>query len=1481
MNDDTSTGPAASVLLHLADAQAPGEAVPAHRLPFFSVAIGASAGGVEALVRLFGAFGAETRTGCCFIVVMHLAPDRKSQMVELLGRATTMPVVEASDGQAPQADHVYVIAPACYLQLHAGRFVVTPIVKRPPEPMAVNQLMISLASDQGENSIGVILTGSDGDGTLGLKAIKSEGGMTIAQAPGTAAYEGMPRTAIASGHVDLQLPIEQMPAAIAAYVRGAGGDAAAVRALEPARLDSVLGMIHRQLGLDFEGYKTPMLYRRIRRRMGLSRCATLDDYLRTLADSPTELDALAADFLIGVTEFFREPLAWQALAQQVLPAILRRHADATELRAWVAACSTGEEAYSMAMLLQEAAESAGRQLHIQVFASDVDKRALDIGRRARYPRSIQHTVDPARLKRFFREADGGYQVRKELRQLVTFAQQNVITDPPFSRMDVVSCRNLLIYMQSPLQRRVLQLLHFALRPGGYLMLGKSESAAGQSTLFTSEVGGSHIFQRLAPPRPLELEFRLPVNPPRGGTGPADEWRAGRTPAHASAVQQALAQAGAAPDVAAVVTDAEGNALYFHGTVDRFLRRPDATQHAHWWELLDGALRVAVLAALRKVAADGQAQRLRPAAAAAGSEGTSPGPEVRVAPLEVAGEQRRLLLVSFHGDAAQPPAAAAADADSLQEQLRRTRLELHTAIEELESANEELKVANEEAISTNEELQSTNEELATSKEELESVNEELLAVNQQLELKVRELETVNEDLGNLLASTSIPTIFLDEQMRIKRFTPAATRLFQLIATDLNRPLTDIASVCDMDAIVRDARQVLEQLGSLESETAARDGGVFLRRTTPYRTHDGRIAGVVVTFTDIARLKAAAAASGRLAAVMQASHDAIVVHDLGGRILVWNRGAERMYGLSEAEALHDTLDALLDAPAYAAYADEIARVRGGAAPRAVEVQRRTRAGRRLDVSATVSLVKGEDGADDTLAWIERDISAPKAAGQALRESERRFRTLADSAPVLIWMADRDGVIEFSNQSFASFVGLTARRLTGRKLAELVHRDDADAFARSLAGLQPGAARHESALRLTTRFGGTRWVKCIATWRRGAGAEGEQLMGSMVDIDEQVAAQAELQIAARRKDEFLAMLGHELRNPLVPIRNAAAVLKSVAGQNPQLTWVHDVLVRQVGHVTRLVEDLLDLSLVTRGTLTLHLEPVDLRHALRSAVDAVRSLVRRRRHRLDLDLGDEPVWVEGDAIRLVQVFDNLLSNAAKYTDEGGRLWLTLRVQGDEALVRVRDNGLGISAAALPQIFELFVQDERSIDRSQGGLGIGLALVRRLLELQGGTVVARSEGPGRGAEFEVRLPRLLPPPASAPDVEPDRAREGGRVLIVEDDPDVGESMAVLLRLYGYAVELAHDLEQALQHAREFRPQAVLMDLGMPVHDGFDVARRLRALPEMADAAVFIGVSGFGRPEDLQRSREAGFVHHLVKPVDPDELDRLLRGLLRRDADAP
>ena len=1149
-------GPQGTVAL--ADAQALDAESPDKRLPFHTVVVGASAGGVETLMRFFESM--PSTTGCAFLVVMHLLADRESMLATLISRKTRMSVVQAEHDVPLQPDGVYVVPPGVYMEIHDGRIRLHPIGRRGPKATGVDHCMTSVAGDQMDRAIGIVLTGLDSDGTIGIKAIKAEGGFTIAQLPSEAPHPDMPRSALATGLVDCELAVEAMGQAIVDYI---SNDATRQQAAQSSQqvdderaLLNVLEILRAQTGLDFRGYKSAMLFRRVHRRMNITRTDSMRRFASLLQDNPEETSALAKDFLISVTEFFREPDSWSALAQDVLPQLLRAKAAGASVRVWVPACATGEEAYSMAMVLLENAQVQEGRLKIQIFATDIDDVALDYARRGFYPASIEKSVGMARLQRFFNKTADGYQVRKDLRDTVVFAGQNVVNDPPFSRLDVVSCRNLLIYMGPELQAQLIQMFHFALEVDGVLALGKSETVGSSAPLFVLASSRAHIYRRVGPARAVPIAATPQPTRAREGAG-QPKTHANSMTDYSRLMRDALLEQRVA---AAVIVDHHGNALYFYGKVHAYLAQPEGLPTTDLFAMVREELRPQLRGAVHK--AYTSRERVETSASMHVSDQGEHLVRLQVTPLE-ADPHSDMLLITFErterrGESVQATAPQDAVAlRSMEDELRTTKRELRSAIEELESANEELKVANEEAMSMNEELQSANEELETSKEEVQSINEELTTVNQQLEAKVGELEVLNNDLGNLLTSTHIPTLFLDRELRIKRFTPAATMLFPLLPTDLDRPLRDISGPNDLASLLDDARQVLAELTPIDRETFSDDGHQFLRRILPYRTQEDRIDGVVITFSDISELKRAGEAQRRHAAVMQTSVDAILVHDLQGIILAWNRGAESLYGYPESEMVGADIKALLPPQARAPHAELIERLKSGERTMSGEASRRRRDGALLDVSLSSSLIRDDDGHAVAVALTERDISPQKRAEAELRESEDRFRTLANSAPALIWLADEYGALEFVNQEFARVCGHVAEQLKGRWWIDLLHHDDVGMIAAGLPALQSGKqARLSVNARLRVPGGEYRWMK-ITLMQRAASRKEVVLakplgtVGTMVDIDAQVMAEVELRDASRHKDEFLAMLGHELRNPLVPIRNAAEILTTVAGDDKRIRW------------------------------------------------------------------------------------------------------------------------------------------------------------------------------------------------------------------------------------------------------------------------------------------------------------------------------------------
>jgi two-component system CheB/CheR fusion protein len=839
------------------------------------VGIGASAGGLEACKAFLDAMPGNS--GIAFVLVLHLDPKRESMMAELLGKRTAMPVVEVAHGVALKPDHVYVIPPATYITVRDGDVFHEPPVKQRGISMPIDHFFRSLAGARGERAIGIVLSGTGSDGAAGLKEIKGAGGMTMVQQPETAAYDGMPRAALMTGAVDYALPIDRMPDVLLKYVNHpyvAAADGAAqapiLDQLGVEHLRSILNILRFQAGTDFQSYKKGTLSRRIHRRMGLRHVTSAADYVELLRTDREELQNLFKDLLIGVTAFFREPEAWEVLDKEVLAPLVRGKPPNEAIRVWVAGCATGEEAYSIAMLLHEQMETQHKNLSLQIFASDLDESAIKIARTALYPESVAADVGPARLKRFFTAENGHYRVAKRVRESVVCAPQNLLSDPPFSKLDLITCRNVMMYFEADVQRRLIELFHFALRDNGCLFLGKSESLSGTAKLFAPISKEWRIFRRLEtsqPPRGL-----FPVMP--AGEALVEE---GSTPTATHVRQMSRVETARrllleryAP--AAVVVDRRYEAQFFHGALKNYFQFPDGEPTTNIVEMAVEGLRPKLRTALQKAMAD--AQTVTAVAQKIARNGKFVTVRIVVEPIPSYRGEVGLLLVSFtdqeaavEGPSAEPPKPKGATPGlqrseqeealhQLEDELQATRSDLQLTIEELETANEELKASNEEVMSMNEELQSTNEELETSREELQSLNEELTTVNRQLEEKLGELESINNDLVNLLSSTHIATLFLGLDQKIRRFTPSCAEFLSIIDSDVGRPIGDLSLRIDDPGLKADIDRVIDKLTPVEAEVRSDRGQWFLRRITPYRTAENRIEGVVCTYTDITGLKLAA-------------------------------------------------------------------------------------------------------------------------------------------------------------------------------------------------------------------------------------------------------------------------------------------------------------------------------------------------------------------------------------------------------------------------------------------------------------------------------------------------------------------------------------------------------------------------------------------------------------------------------------------------
>ena len=943
------------------------------------VGIGASAGGLEALETFFSHMPHDSNIA--FVVIQHLSPRHKSIMGSLLAKCTEMEVLEMQDGMKIHPNRVYLNLPDKNVVIINGALQLMTPVRTGSINLPIDCFFRSMAEDLGEKAICIILSGTATDGTLGLKAVKGEGGIAMVQDPESAKYDGMPRSAIATGVVDFILGVEKIPGELIKYVRAPYiGAPKKIRVADDKfgnYVQKVFSLIRTATGHDLSHYKQTTIRRRIERRMAVHQIDRMSNYVRYLQETPAEVDILFKDMLIGVTNFFRDPDAFSVLEDEVFPSILKAKEPDSSIRIWTVGCSTGEEAYSIAILLSEAMNTLRHHLNIQIFASDIDAQAIDHARSGIYPDSIAADVSQERLRKFFIKEDNTYTVKKQLREMIIFATQNVIKDPPFSKIDLVSCRNLLIYMDSELQKKVLPLCHYTLNPEGILFLGPSESIGEFTDLFQPVDSKWKIFKRKdffvekAADYPTMLFYQGPK---------FNDAKEEKLPSEAdiqNVAERVILDYYAPPGV---LVNEKYEIVHFLGNTDRYFKAPTGKASFNVQKMAREGLRLKLSAALHNAVR--QKKTISYDALRIKHNNEYRVVDLTVRPLLETGQPRDYMLVMFDDKTppAKPPKGKGKKAmkddstpivTSLERELESTMEHLQTTIEEMETSNEELKSTNEELQSVNEELQSTNEELETSKEELQSTNEELVTVNTELQNKVDELSQTNNDINNLLASTEIGTIFLNTDLFIKRFTPAMTKIFNLIQSDIDRSIGDITSKIRIGNLKKDAKEVLETLAHKEVEVQDDDGNWYAMRISPYRTTENVIDGIVMTFVNITRIKAGASNTRRLVSVIRDSDDAITVQDFEGNINAWNSGAEKMYGYSEAEALKMNIKDIVPDKKRSEALDFIKKVQEEEV-KSFKTQRKTKDGQILDVWLTVTILVDDEGKPVAVGTTERDLA-----------------------------------------------------------------------------------------------------------------------------------------------------------------------------------------------------------------------------------------------------------------------------------------------------------------------------------------------------------------------------------------------------------------------------------------------------------------------------------------------------------------------------
>lgn len=944
------------------------------------VGVGASAGGLEALEELFAQMPVDT--GMAFVVVTHQHPSHTSMLPQLLAKSTKLRVVEAAEGMRLEPNRVYVGPPGGYLAVFHNTLRRMETGKFEAPHLPIDYFFRSLADDKGERAICIVLSGTGTDGTLGLKAVKGASGMTMVQEAASAKYAGMPSSAAATGLADFVLSAADMPRQLVAYARGphlAGAHLDDSSGVMPEPMQKIFVLLRSRTGHDFSSYKSTTIRRRIERRMNLQQIKAPAEYIRFLQENPHEIDILFKELLISVTSFFRDPEAFESLASSALQDLLKARTDNYTFRIWVPGCASGEEAYSLAILMREVMEATKKHLDVQIFGTDLDNEAIDAARNGKYPDGIAVDVSAQRLERYFVREDGSYRVRKDIREMVIFAVQNVIKDPPFTKLDMISCRNVLIYLNADLQKRLLPVFHYALKPDGLLFLGPSESIGNATDLFDVINKKWKIFRRKETSPAAYPMMELPKLPLKSHL--EEDVRAATLPQRESNIGglvDRLLLGRFAP--ASVVVNDRGDIAYIHGRTGAFLEPAAGHPRLNVISMAREGLQIDLASALRQAATSG-GEVIREGVRV-GTAGEFSHANVIVSRITEPEALRGLFLISFKPQPRHEPAPkrrgktqrmrGPGRVEELERELQSTKESLQTTIEELETSNEELKSTNEEIQSTNEELQSTNEELETSKEEMQSLNEELTTVNAELHSKVEELSRANDDMQNLLNSTEIATVFLDNDLNIKRYTDQARRLINLIQTDIGRPVGDLVSSLTYDHLVPDCRDVLRTLMFKQAEVQTKDGHWYLMRIMPYRTADNVIDGLVLTFVDINPVKEAEKTVLRMSKVFLNAPDPMLILDSAGRIGDVNEEAVRVYGWSRQEMLGQPVHMTVPEEHAGIVNARLKSCLAGEPVRNVECIRVNKAGQALKGDFTLILLADEHGRPDGVCMVGKHLS-----------------------------------------------------------------------------------------------------------------------------------------------------------------------------------------------------------------------------------------------------------------------------------------------------------------------------------------------------------------------------------------------------------------------------------------------------------------------------------------------------------------------------
>jgi len=1419
-----------------------------------------------------------------FVVIQHLSPDFKSMMNELLARHTTMPICHVVDGMRVEANHVYLLPPKKEMLISDRRLH---LADKKPEhgfSLPIDTFLRSLAQDCGERAVAIVLSGSGSDGSRGVVEVANAGGLVICESEETAKFDSMPMRAQETGTVTHVLKPKDMGPKLAAHanpeLRIEQEEEQVGDECQAKGTDAIIDLLREAYDIDFSVYKESTVTRRIERRLSMSDVHDLEEYVDKLRADGEELNSLYKDLLIGVTRFFRDAEAFEHLETVVIPKLLASKKPGEEIRLWVAGCATGEEAYSLAILLREALDRSEHDAHVKILATDLHRSSLDFAARGVYDEERLLDVSAERLKRFFSKRADGYHISQAIRELIVFAPHNLLKDAPFTNLDLISCRNLLIYFRPAAQQKVISLFHFGLSTGGYLFLGSSESTGSLAGEFDVIDEHCKVFSKRRDIR-LPTDLRLPLSR-RGNLlkGPGDS----RVPAPTRIAPDAtllgtydqLLDRFMPPSL--LVSENQELLDSFAGA-EKYLKVKGRRPTTDVLDMLEDGMKVAVAGALQRAFRQKETVHFTRARIPI-SDGDQffklavepiPNRKTKVTNYLITLEpiEEAASVDVPHETSAQQPSLAEISRDhinNLEEELRQTEENLQATIEELQTSNEELQATNEEMVASNEELQSTNEEL-------HSVNEELYTVNAEHQKKIQELAELNQDMNHLLESTDVAIVFLDRQLQIRKFTPKIRDIFDFMETDTGRRISSFTHKVAHESLIEDLQRVLEEDQVLEREIRGCDGTCYFMRVLPYRAH-GEVEGVVLSLIVISVLDETRHKLTRFSAIVQSSNDAIIGKNLNNIIETWNAGAERLYGYTAEEAVGQPITLIVPEDRQCEVDGFLEQIRSGERIKPLETVRRRKDGKLVDVMLSISPIRDHFGKVCGASAIARDLSDLKSARRRLRQQEEHIRLLLESTAEAIYGVDIDGICTFCNPACVETLGYdSADTFVGKSMRTLIHhaqRDGSELPANQreiLHSIREGEEIHV-ADEYFRRADGTTFP--VEFWSHPI-RRGEEIVGAVItffDITERKRAEEEIRRQVRQREQFLAILSHELRNPLHAVRAATHLLtRQVEGDAP-VKFPCQVIERQTSHMTRLLEDLLEISRVTQEKITLRTESLNLVGTTRAAIETIQPFADEHNVKILFEAPTDPIQVNGDAVRLQQVQVNLLSNAIKYSPVGEDVEITVSREGNIACIRVVDHGTGIVPEAIGKVFDPFYQRPDISQESDRGIGVGLTLVRALVELHNGTVSAYSEGTGHGCEFTVKLPIYATPTSREVPACDTSEVTCKKVVLVEDQEDSRELLRQLLELLEVEVYVAGDGPEGVKTILQAEPDVAIVDIGLPEFNGYEVARRVRS--KLGDDIYLVAVTGYGQPGDIEEALASGFDRHVVKPLNMELLTELL-----------